>query len=599
MHKLTRAARAALVTACLTVIASGSALAEDDWEAAQQQERMKAEFDSLAKELPKITADAGLDTAPAVAPPWCSAIKEDLGSPTVSSVRRYIESGLQYSNTWEGLMGAAEATCVWPKQKAIAQAVQTIHQAWINITGLSAAQAMETFKLRLDKERLAADKAKLCDGMTLSDEQDGAEKSFFLAKKELLCSMMWNESGSNVPDDTVHFLETTDDPDELVRLAVVLQHASIALRNDNLNEMQLLQYVMDQYDYAKLSTEKITKILDTAPYKGNTYARAVLLESLGRAKKGIAIINGLVAKKSSDADWKELLVTAPQRGIAKWEKDAAKWKAELDRSNAFETKFWGPSRKALKGCYAELKADFLKIAKMLNTGNAINLRDNLSDPVAALLFSRLAACAAADDDKNHADRLLAMVPDMRYSRGPRTSGYWEAVSALSSILEDRAKFPVSANSFWFYANRSLYDAATRMSSESKASTYDSMGFVGDSGEGVVKSVKKVADGLEVTFVTESHKVMGQSCVDTNKIYGISSDGRIQYYQKCKDTGWITVDDTPGAITVLSDWTDGIKKGVVLEFDAARGKPPGRVGLPKAVYADKDKKKLVNWYGLGL
>jgi len=40
-------------------------------------------------------------------------------------------------------------------------------------------------------------------------------------------------------------------------------------------------------------------------------------------------------------------------------------------------------------------------------------------------------------------------------------------------------------------------------------------------------------------------------------------------------------------------------GSYVEFDTMIGKPPLRTGLPKAVYSDKSKKKLVSFFGLGL
>jgi hypothetical protein len=93
--------------------------------------------------------------------------------------------------------------------------------------------------------------------------------------------------------------------------------------------------------------------------------------------------------------------------------------------------------------------------------------------------------------------------------------------------------------------------------------------------------------------------MGRSCVETNRILQFRADGSPLYYQKCKDTGMVTVDTTAVGITVPSEWADGIVPGAAVEFEAGFGNNAARPGLPVAVYADKSKKKLVNFYGLGL
>jgi hypothetical protein len=57
--------------------------------------------------------------------------------------------------------------------------------------------------------------------------------------------------------------------------------------------------------------------------------------------------------------------------------------------------------------------------------------------------------------------------------------------------------------------------------------------------------------------------------------------------------------TPDPVTVPADLAGGIKAGTFVEFDAARGQAPDRLALPKAVYSDKTRKKLVAFYGFEL
>ena len=408
---------------------------------------------------------------------------------------------------------------------------------------------------------------------------------------------MWSDSSMRLPDDLLTFLDmSANEPDGLVRLAVVLDESRFALRqHDSYFDKALLSYAMHQIDFKALSPPGVLKMLDSEPYKGNSFARTAVLESLARAKMAVEAVEEAVKKKSSDADWKELLITAPQRGVDEWNAEAAKYKNEIQRSNAFEQKFWGPSRKALQGCWPVLRKDFLVLAKTLKHGNETEFKEALSDPIASLLFSRLAACAPVEQDKHYAEVLLRMSNDLRYARGPRLAAYYATLDALSKILADRTKFPVEGKDLGTFGVRALYRAGFDSAYKGRSG----MGFVAISAHGVVKGVKKVATGVQISFATQKHQEMNRSCTQTGRILQFRPDGSPVYYEKCHDTGLVTVDDTAEDITVTPEWAEGIKPGMFLHFDAAIGQPPGRRGLPKTTYTDKNKKKLVNFYGFAL
>jgi hypothetical protein len=56
-------------------------------------------------------------------------------------------------------------------------------------------------------------------------------------------------------------------------------------------------------------------------------------------------------------------------------------------------------------------------------------------------------------------------------------------------------------------------------------------------------------------------------------------------------GMMTVDVTPEPMDVPVDYEAGVRVGSYVELAAD--------GFPKAVYADKSKAKVVNFYGFGL
>jgi hypothetical protein len=243
-----------------------------------------------------------------------------------------------------------------------------------------------------------------------------------------------------------------------------------------------------------------------------------------------------------------------------------------------------------------LRKDFVSVAKTLKHGNVVEFRESLSDPIASLLFMRLAACATYDSgDKHYAEMLLRQANELRFARGPRVAAYYAALDALGKIADDRPKFPIHPREFYFFKNNALYSNAFAEVVKDRSG----IGYVGDSGKGIVKSIKRGAKGAEIVFATEKHTEIGRSCVETNHILTFRADGSPLYYQKCHDTGPITVNDTAGAITVPAEWAEGIAVGSAVEFAAAIGKPPARAGLPKAVYSDKSKKKLTNFLGFPL
>jgi len=560
-----------------------------------------------AEDQPSVAPDPGRDKAPLHAAPWCGAVKGG-NEYHADSVRRGIESSMKY---WNEIFQPARALCSARPDDAVAQQqVQAIEQMWINITGLSDKDAVASFAARLDDEKLKADKIKLCDGMDVSDEVLGEERAFITSKRVLFgCSKkgwadnqpMWADSGQRLPDDLPFFLDVSaGDPDELVRLASVLQSVRVVSNKESAYfEKQLAAtYAMDQLDYQAVHLDAVSKLLDAPPYKGNSWARTIGMESVGVARAGIDAVEAEVGKRASkDPDWKELLVTAPQRGAADWRASAAKWKDALARSNDFERKYFGPSKRAARGCLDGLRGDFEKVAKNLKHDSAQELRESLSDPVASLLYQRMVLCVSVDDDANWAGQLRAIGADVRYARGPRVAAYWAAVEALGKILADRERFPVKLSDMFLFKDNVLYDAALKEAADSK-NKKDPMGFVGDSGNGVVATVKKSGDGVEVAFVKVRHQEMGYSCTDTNHVLAIRPNGTLVYRQNCKQTGLFWVDNTPGAITIPASWAVGVSPGRWLEFKSERGTPPKRRALPVTVYTDKSKKKLVNWMGLG-
>ncbi len=556
-----------------------------------------ADFSGLAA-LSMPGAEPGVETATPAEPTWCDGVEAN-GSP--DRLKRTIEAG---DKNWRSFISALPLTCQWPKEPAVQRAVAVIAQNWMNYTGLTQARALEVLALRAQTTKFDDDEKRLCAELAIPDETEGADKLFMQARQKLFgCQgeALWL-SGESLGGSIAGYVDASATPaDQAVLLANVIGGSRFLFEDKRSGfDISLLRYVVDQVDLALISEEKALAMLEAPPYKANVTARAVLLESAARARLAGALYKRAVDARLKDAAWKELLVTAPAKGIGEWEKVAVQYKDVLARSDAFEQQFFGPSRGAVKGCWATLKPDFVKVLKGLPHGTEFEARASLNEPIAALLLSRLAACAAVELDPVYANRFVTAALQVRPARGPRSAAYYAALSALGPILADRPKFPVEARNLVYNGDTDLVTAASSLIAEkSGSSKVDIMGWVGDGGESTVQSVKKSGANVVVTFVSTKGKVMSHDCQSTNRISRITSSGEILYQTSCREKGWVTVDTTPESFTSPAEWVEGVQAGSVLKFEAARGKAPGRIGVPITAYADNNKKRLTNFLGLAL
>lgn len=564
--------------------------AEDERGKAVDRENSRLAMEETAKRMPGLAPDPGRDKAPVRPAPWCAVVK--LKHNEYRPLAMLQEYELAQKEGFPHLIKAAELNCLWAKAPEMQVAASMIEQDWINTTGLSEADAVESIAARINTDAWKADKQKLCSALTVSEEDKGEDKAFAETRRALFgCpndEAQWGERRSP-PDALLAFLDQSDAPaDELMRLSWILARTKGAVDDDTQGNHRVLSYVMDASDFRALSPAAALKVLEAPPYAGNLCARVIVKESIGRARIQIATYEESVKKRIKDPEWNELLVRAPQRAIEAYTASAARYKAEIARSNAFEHKVLGPSKRAGAGCEAQLRKDFLTVYRKLGHGSENEAKESLSDPVAGLLFERLLVCMKLHGDADLASDLAhKLVGENRHNRGVRIAAYYGGLEALGKIKADRERFPLDANAF--LAILGAPDVLRGMS-PGKASPFPT------EEKGIVKAVRKAADGLHVKFEHSSHQEMTSSCTPTNRIVQIRSDGTVQYYMNCHDTGLITVNDTPDEITIATELAEGITPGMLMHV---RVKLRSRDAYPMTVYADKRKTKLVNYYGFGL
>ncbi|MBX3160630.1 MAG: hypothetical protein KF773_31985 [Deltaproteobacteria bacterium] len=548
-----------------------------------------------ASELTQIAVkpEPGVGVARPQPPPWCATVKVE-GSWSPGGVRRTIEAaGDDYRNVIKG----AGLLCQWARDPAAAHATGQVLQLWMNYTGMTQAQAAEAIGARVDADRFAADRKALCSALQPTGSSD-EEKQFADARSKLFActdqTPLWIGGGgyADSNDDVVAYLDASvTDPGPFVRMAHLLSRSRYVF--GSYDDKALLGYITDQVDHAAISTEALAKGLDAAPYKGNTYARALALESHGRVVLAIARIKAAVdAKAGKDPAWRELLIAGPQRGIAEWNKLLAQHKDAIERSTAFEQKFSTGSRSAAAGCWPALRKDFIDVLKPLPHGTEQELSRSLGHPIAGLLFSRLAQCATVDTDAAYAAKLTAV--SARVTRGPRAAAHYGAIDALNAIREDKPGFTFNDRDLFLFKPRNASPFL-----DISRSKLDVMGWVGDGGEGVVKAVTRSGDHAVISFQSDKARVPTFECVTTNRIVMFANDGRPIYDRNCRQTGTTIIDRKPDDAKFPVAWIDNIRPGTVLKFEATRGKAPDRWGVPLTVFSDASRKTIVNWHGFGI
>jgi hypothetical protein len=564
-------------------------------EAKRELEYVKKDADEL-----KVEPEAGREKVAPLAPSWCKGARapEDLSG--LRAIARNITNfneGRYFSFT--PALYAAQAMCIVPDNGDVKRLAGALVQSLVNTIGYSSADAVADLTLRLDEERFAKAKKTLCEELKVSEEAEGLAKAqaaatfhlFGCGERDKTDVALWLDAAGLDTEATVYFLDSgLEVPSETMRLAWLLANVS---RPEELAERpwRVILHPMIQPDLDAFDVKKLEKELSEAPFAGNPWAKAVLLESLGwyRAKSAdyLAAIAKLTKK---DEGWKELLLEAPKRALKDWSARTAQFKDALTRSAEFEAKAFGPSRKAAKGCSAALRKDFGAFLKSVKAPAKEFSQAVVGDPVGNVLLLRLAACEAAEGHGAFAGLLKGSWEEGRVMRGQRFAAMYGAIEALGEVKKDRPKFPLEPSQGRVPRNDELLNRFEDGIESMPVKSYgpEAIGSV-------VKSITRQGDKVKVVFITEKFTRPAHDCWDTNKIMGINSDGTIRYYRNCTfgkrmETITLHLDDA----VFPADLAAGIKPGTWV--DVARN---SNSAMPLAVYADKSQQKLLAWRGFGL
>lgn len=522
----------------------------------------------------------GLERAQLRSIPWCSGVRErdrDWALRVPDDLRQY-----RTSRHYEiRLFRLASGVCSEPEEPLAQRVATEVLQLWINETGMAARDAVESLALRVDKDGFQAERTALCDAIKPRGDDTRKERNALATARFKLFGCRRDDPMWMQADEVEHLGPFVDrgpvTRDELAHLAWVLHRQFKELEQGNDNA--LAGYAIDQFDFHAVSADRAIHQLDAEPFRGSRYARVMVLESLGRAQMITARIEALVAKRVSDPEWKELLITAPDRGAAAWNAAAERDKAVLARSDEFDRKLreGGDTH----GCQTALRADFLAILKTFKREDLPGLEAAMSDhPLAGLLARRLARCMMTDGDEKtrFAGALLdhEVASNVRVIPGPRTAAYHAALAAHAAHRdrdegedEDGSRRSRSRpqRETRRVESRVSFDDMTRplqgvLQLEYQAGNSMTDNYVA----GVIKSVSKGKRGVHVVFVKKKKMERGEVCRETNKIDRQDPrTGKITYRKVCHWTDPKPVDEGPDPVDVPVELAGGLQAGRYATF----------------------------------
>jgi hypothetical protein len=565
---------------------------------AEVAEYEASDLSRLASSKVTIEPAEGVAKIAPLKPTWCAGVKSEASFEALPrNLEGYSDGSIR---GWGGLYFAAKVACKKPDDKEVQRFAGYVVQGYANATNASPEAALKNFTFRINEEKVKASKAALCSKLFIDDEDIGSKRMFGKARLSFFgCPKQPGHAESEPQWDSTeglygfepmqYYLDTTSQPEsELMRLSYLLDSVHTPEDTHPYKYSRAAEYAWLQHDMRSFDPAKALKELNEEPLNGNEYAALIVSESISVIKNRMAQYEAFVKKTAKDDDWKNILYVVPLKAAKDWESMAAKYKEAFDNSKAFEDKLFQPSLKAAKGCSPKLRADFTAFLKTIKVPAAEFENTVTNHPIGNLLLERIAACEAVDGNSSYSKALNQLQQKGRASRGPRLAAYYASLEAMGEVLKDRPKFPLDPKSLW--APRNANDMQVRASEADKSNA----GYYGASEGSVVKSVSKTAKGTKITFVTERYQYMSQSCSATNRIKKIDSNGNLEYYVNCRDTGMKWDEKRVPDVVVPNERAGNITPGKWVDYASTTDD-----GTPVRVYSDKSKSKLVNWYGFAL
>lgn len=498
-------------------------------------------------------------------------------------------SGFHNRRIGQALGGA----CDFPTDPGFEEQLGYAVQLWVNNTGQSPEDALESMILRADDDKWRAGVEAGCGKLTVDEEASPADVAKNAAIREAV--------GCNTRHlgDLSWDIDTGEQPSsELFRLAYVLQCVRpYDMGFDVNNKQQWVKVGVCGQDVRALDLAKVNAETAEMPPPLQAAAR----ENVAAAKARFADLEKVVrAKADSDPDYKRLLFDAPKAGWDSWVAQYREYKKPMDDTYAFEAGLFGPRLDAITYCYKPLEAgvkEFFKKSKFKTRDQVVAA---MKGPIGYTLMNALGACYAVVGPWDAGVAFLNATNESRVWRGPRSAAGYAMTDAAAEIRANRPRFPIEPQ--WVYPD--LQNPIVREARRGERTKVPNGGNYPDLAEGVVKVAKKwpkQKDAMKVDFKTDSWMEKVVMCRDTKQIDRIEN-GKVFYRKTCQSKGNQKKQFTPKS-TLLWLWsTAGIKPNAFVVMEVPPGSEYGgglRWGYPIEVYTNKKKTKLISMYGFKL
>ncbi|MGE0404159.1 MAG: hypothetical protein AB7T06_46050 [Kofleriaceae bacterium] len=550
-----------------------------------------------ARQVETLAPERGVDTAKiAGSIPWCDGVKVaekwDAGRIARNSEGR---DGVSK----DGIVESALHLCQRPNDPTWKQKAAQLLQAWMNWTKQTQPDAIDSFKVRIQLDKVTQQRASLCKALVPNGELAGAGKAYALAKQKFFgCyddryGETWQGNLHFVGDETGYYIDGADEVEsEIARLywlfaATSTPRAELPANSAGDNK-QLLAYAAVAADMANLDDKAAASELSRAPFANSDLARVVVNEALAVLRWRKKLYDAAIDKL--DPEYTAILRDAAKQGSATWTKITAPWRSELDKAFAFEKKLASAPRSAVAGCSKDFAGVVEKLLKSYRSTDYVELMTKLQDdPISSLLLSRIALCHGIDKLAN-AGVLKDLSTKSRRIRGRRSFVYYAMIEKLAEVKKNRPRLLLEVESFYNPVSGGTSDSEVNGDIEMKGGVPLDPNAV--ESRGVIGKVSKTARGVRVEFKKVTRTEAEIQCKETDRISHIDGNGNIIWRRSCWRTGkMIKVDLTPQPQEVPAVFATGIKPGAFAAIDY-----DGNVAYVKA---SADAKSITTFLGYAL
>jgi hypothetical protein len=555
----------------------------------QQAQQDRADRTTIC-EMVTIEPAPGVERIAAQKPGWCDKLSKDsLAKAMTSLATQPMKRLANFEYWWDSTPPILASLCASPDDPMVQEQTGYFYQWWVNETGVSPAQLDGFFRYFAEPPGESTDLyetsvATACKALpAASDEASERDRRLNAATRQAVgCGQnagvpFWVDRGL-ITDVSWDIDAAAEPPSELVRAYLVL---SCLVPRETLEDSDLAAYAVCGADARALDPKAMETQIASYPELVKAQARMLL----GVAQRvGATYEAAAQAKASADPAWQTMLYDAPAGAWKQWASLYQANKAPIDAARAYETAFYGPSRKAAKGCWKSAWGNFTAHVQAAKASSLLEAKHAMTDTVGAIILEHLVACTAAEGEtvmNNDFSQLYGTAPS---ARGPRYASVAAVIQAINTIQEDRSKF--SGGGTWFNGMFTMRSPLAEGSGDVNA-----LDLARDDQGGVVKKVKKDGDVVRVEFKSDRWKEPSMSCVQTDRIQQIGIDGTLIYEQKCTYGKDIWVEQTHDPISVPAALAGGIKPGSFVRAAAD--------AFPVEVWANKDRKVLTAYMGVEL